>query len=81
MNEDFGKAWTQCCNYLKSDGSFTGKEVRQWIESLDVELCHKVLQVLIQVKWTDIKVEGLPKAIDSNEPPSHEVAAAEGGTS
>lgn len=44
-----GKAW----HYIKGDGSFTGKELKEYINTMDSSLCRQVLQAIIQTAWED----------------------------
>ncbi|MGR6546291.1 hypothetical protein [Paenibacillus tundrae] len=56
MNErdgQFIKAIGEAWSFIKSDGSFTSREVREWVNSLDSSLCRQVLQAVIQTAWED----------------------------
>ncbi|WP_339283710.1 hypothetical protein [Paenibacillus sp. FSL R5-0486] len=49
-----GEAWA----FIRSDGSFTSREVREWANSLDSSLCRQVLQAVIQTAWEDYGGQG-----------------------
>lgn len=56
MNErdrEFIKALGEAWSFIKSDGSFTSRELREWVNTLDSSLCRQVLQAVIQTAWED----------------------------
>jgi hypothetical protein len=44
-----GKAW----QYIKSDGSFTSRELTEFTNQMDSSLCRQVLRAIIQTAWQD----------------------------
>ena len=44
------KAW----KYIKSDGSFTTNELREWTNSMDSDMCRRLLVGLIFTTWDKV---------------------------
>ncbi|OMF47733.1 hypothetical protein [Paenibacillus amylolyticus] len=65
MNErdrEFIKALGEAWSFIRSDGSFTRRQLKEWVNSLDENLARETLISLITTAWTDYggRMEGLP---------------------
>lgn len=61
-DREFIKALGDAWSFIKSDGSFTYRQLKNWVNSLDESLARETLVSLITTTWTDYggKMKHLP---------------------